>query len=85
VGSVGEESFRQLTARLEDSTSLSLGRPAPDAVIDPMLEGILQATLLYRTGSTDLLGHLDTDPIAGKEHSGWVVVAVPFGHPFHEY
>lgn len=54
---------------------------SPDAVINPVSQGVLEALILGWAGRTDLLGHFDADPIAGEEDLGWVVVAVSGCHP----
>lgn len=68
-------------AALEHSTSLPFRGSAPHAVIDAIVEGVVQAFAHYRTGGAYALCHLNTDPIAGKEGGGGMVFTVAVIHP----
>src|SRR5207302_6875525 len=58
---------------------LTLGGTAPDAVIDPVEQGVLQAGRLDRTVNADAACDLDPDAIVGEEDRGgmsWHLPAV---------
>lgn len=64
-------------AALEHSTSLPFRGSAPHAVIDAIVEGVVQAFAHHRTGGANALCHLNTNPIAGKEGGGGWSLQLP--------
>ncbi len=83
----GEEVARKSTA-LEQSAALSFGGAAPDAVVDAIVERIVETLGGDGTGGADAFRHLDPDAVAGEEHGGGMVLAVAVVHPggggFHD-
>jgi hypothetical protein len=68
-------------AALEDPAPLTLAAAAPHAVLDALLEGVLEALLGHGAIGADLAGAVDTDAIAREEHGWGVVAAVARTHP----
>ena len=66
----------------QDPAALPLGPSTPDAVVDTVRQGVLEACVGDGALGADALGHLDPDPVAGEEGCGRDVSALPFGHPF---
>jgi hypothetical protein len=71
-----------VAATAQDTPALTLGAAAPDAVIDVVLEGVLQAGLGHGALGTDLLRHQHPHPIAREEEVRCNFLAFPPGHPF---
>jgi hypothetical protein len=69
------------TAAAEDAAAFALGGAAPDAVVDPVREGVLETGLLDRAVGTDLAGLLDTDPVGGEEVVGRPAATLGLEHP----
>jgi hypothetical protein len=69
------------TPRTEDPASLSLGLASPDAVIDVVLERVLEAQRGYRARGADPLRSNDADTVARKEGLRRDLSALPIGHP----
>ena len=61
--------------------TLVLGWGFKRAVVDPLLEGVLEAGFLDGAGRADLAGDLDTDAVAREEGSRGLLGAVAAGHP----
>jgi hypothetical protein len=68
-------------AAAEDAAAFALGGAAPDAVVDPVGEGVLEARLLDRTIGADPAGVLDPDPVRGEEVVGGAAPALGLEHP----
>ena len=68
-------------AAAQDAAAFALGGAAPDAVVDPVREGVLEARLLDRTVGTDLASLLDADPVGGEEVVGRPAAALGLEHP----
>ena len=68
-------------APAEDVAAFTLRGAAPDAVVDPVREGVLETGLLDRAVGTDLAGLLDTDPVGRKEVVGRPAAALGLEHP----
>ncbi len=68
-------------AALEHPTSLPFRGSAPHAVIDAIVEGVVQALVRHRAGGTNALCHLNANPIAGEEGGGGMVFTVAVIHP----
>jgi hypothetical protein len=68
-------------AAAEDAAAFTLRGAAPDAVVDPVGEGVLEARLLDRTIGTDEAGLLDPDPVGGEEVVGGTAPALGLEHP----
>jgi len=66
---------------LEHPASLSFGGSAPHAVVDTVVEGVVQALVCHRAGGTNALCYLNADPIAGEEGGGGMVFTVAVIHP----
>lgn len=83
----GEQVARGASA-LEEASSLPLGCAAPDAMVNAVVEGVIEAFGGYRTGGTDAFGDLNPNAIARKERGGGLVLAVAVIHPggggFHD-
>lgn len=83
----GEQMARGASA-LEEASSLPLGCAAPDAMVNAIIEGVIETFRGHRAGGTDALGDLDSDAIARKERGGGLVLAVAVIHPggggFHD-
>jgi hypothetical protein len=71
-----------VAAAAQDATALTLGAAAPDAVIDVVLEGVLQARRGDGALGTDLLRYQHSHPIAREEEVRCNFLAFPPGHPF---
>lgn len=71
VGGAAKCSGSEQTARgasaLEQASSLPLGCPAPDAVVNAVVEGVIEALSGHGAGRTDPFGDLDPHAIARKE------------------
>src|SRR5579884_71372 len=72
---------RSLAAGPGNAPPLTLRCPAPHAVIDLVLEGILQAGRSDRTVGADLLGGFHPQSVAREEHGGVDVPAPASRHP----
>ena len=57
-------------AALGDAAALPLGAAAPDAVVDAVLEGVLEARRLDRAGRADAAGDSTPAPSEGKKTAG---------------
>src|SRR4029079_16125835 len=68
-------------APLQDPPALTLGRTAPHAMVDAVVERVLEARVERGARGADLAGTVDTDAVAGEEGGGWVRAAVAVGHP----
>ena len=64
------------TAPLQDPAPLTLGSAAPHAVVDAVLEGVLEAVRADRAGGADAPGTVHADAVAGEEHRRRVAPAV---------
>src|SRR4029078_11539653 len=65
-----------------DAPALALGGAAPDAVVDAVAEGVLQALGLHRALSADASGGLHAEAVAREEGRRGPVTAQPLRHPF---
>src|SRR6266576_6996100 len=72
---------RGRAATLEDPPALPLRRAAPDAVVDAVVERVLQAGFLHRARRADPARDLDTHTVAREEDRRWVLPAVAQSHP----
>jgi len=70
-----------VAAAAEDAAPFPLGGAAPDAVVDPVGEGVLEARLLDGAVGADLAGLLDADPVGGEEVVGRPAAALGLEHP----
>ena len=68
-------------ATAEDATAFALGGASPDAVVDPVGEGVLETRVLDRAVGADLAGLLDADPVGGEEVVGRPAAALGLEHP----
>jgi len=92
VGSATNRSDREQlaggSAALQQPASLPLGGASPDAVVNAVVEGVVQALGRHRAGGANALGHFDADAIAREEGGGGLVLAVAVVHPggggFHD-
>lgn len=50
-------------------------------MIDPALEGVVEARVLSRAGSTDFLRDLYAYSVGGEKHRRGVIVAITLSHP----
>lgn len=66
----------------KDAPSLTLRRSTPHSMVDSVVEGVLKARFFHRARSTDSLGHLNANTVAGKERGWRLESAVALGHPF---
>src|SRR4051812_19783009 len=73
-----------LAAALEDPATLALGAAAPDAVVDPVGQGVLEALVADGAAVADPAGSIDADPVAREEGRRRVVATVPLPHP-HQF
>ena len=80
-GSDGEQTTGGSSA-LEHSASLPLGGATPDAVVDAVVEGVVQALGDDRARGTDALGHFNADSITGEEGGGGEFLALAVVHPW---
>ena len=75
------------SSALEHPASLPLGGSTPHAVVDSIVEGVIEALSGDRAGGKNALCHLNADPIAGEEGGGGMVFTVavinPWGGGFH--
>ena len=60
---------------------MTLGGAAPDAVFEPVFEGIVEASFEDRATCADLFGHFDADSVTREKRGGGLVVAIAGGHP----
>src|SRR5207248_1342965 len=70
-----------VTAAAEDAAAFAFGGAAPDAVVDPVGEGVLQAGFLDGAVGADLAGLLDADAVGGEEVVGRPAPALGLEHP----
>src|SRR3954471_20970784 len=66
---------------LQQSPALTLGCAAPHAVVDPLVERVLEARLLDRARSAHAACNVDSDTVAGEEHRRSFLAAAPQHHP----
>ena len=69
------------SAALQHPAALALGGAAPHAVVDAVVEGVVEALGRYWAGGADALGNLYPDAVAREEGGGRVVLAVAVIHP----
>ncbi len=69
------------TSALQHPASLPLGGAAPHAVVDPVVEGVVEAFGRHRAGGANALGHFNADAVAREESGGGLVLAVAVVHP----
>ena len=69
------------SATLQHPASLAFRGAAPHAVVDSVVEGVVEALCRYRARGADALGNLNPDAVAREEGGGWVVLAVAVVHP----
>lgn len=85
VGSATSRSDREQlaggSAALQHPASLPLGGAAPHAVVDAVVEGVVEAFGRHWAGGADALGHFNADAIAREEGGGGLVLAVSVVHP----
>ena len=65
----------------QDAAAFALGGAAPDAVVDAVGEGVLEARLLDRAVGADPAGLLDADPVGREEVVGGAAPALGLEHP----
>jgi hypothetical protein len=70
-----------VAAAAEDAAPFALGGTAPDAVVDPVGEGVLEARFLDGAVGADLAGLLDADAVGGEEIGGRPASAPGLEHP----
>lgn len=68
-------------ASFEYATALALAASAPDAVLDPVVQRVLEAGVNDTAGSADLARAVDANTIAGKEGNGRIVATIALSHP----
>ena len=66
---------------LQDASPLPFAAPAPHAVVDAVLQCVLQARRRDRAAVADLAGLVDPDTVAGEERRRRVEAAVARRHP----
>lgn len=66
-GDSGSDGLELGTAATEDPSALALGASAPDAVIDAVGQGVLEALGPHRAIGTHAAGPLDADPVRREE------------------
>jgi len=85
VGSATSGSDREqanwFASALQHPASLPLGGAAPHAMVDAVVEGVIEALGRYGAGGADALGHFNADTIAREEGGGGMVLAVAVIHP----
>src|SRR5439155_17762261 len=64
-----------------DAAALALGSAAPDTVVDPVVDRVLQALLLHRAVLADLAGDLDAHAVTWEEQGRLHCAAVAPCHP----
>lgn len=69
------------SATLQHPAPLALGGAAPHAVVNAVVEGVVEALGRYWAGGADALGNLNPDAVAREEGGGRVVLAVAVVHP----
>ena len=68
-------------ATTEDAAAFAFGGAAPDAVVDAVGEGVLEARLLDGAVGADPAGLLDADPVRREEVVGGSAPALGLEHP----
>src|SRR5690606_18265173 len=68
-------------ATLQDPAPLPFAAPAPHAVLDAVLERVVEALVLDGAAGADLAGLVDADAIAREERRRGVHAARAEGHP----
>jgi hypothetical protein len=61
--------------------ALPLGGATPDAMVKPVIEGVLQARLSHGAVHADPPGDLDANVVTRKEHCGRQVSTLAIRHP----
>lgn len=69
------------SSALEHPASLPLGGSTPHAVVDSIVEGIIEALSGDRAGGANALGHLDADSVTREEGGRGEFLAVAVVHP----
>ncbi len=69
------------SAALQHPASLALRGAAPYAVVDAVIEGVVETLCRYWARGTDALGYLNPDTVAREEGGGGVVFTVAVIHP----
>ncbi len=64
-----------------DPAPLPLRRPAPNAVLNPVVKRIFQTRCLYRAIRTNAASDFDPHAVAGEERLGSQLPALPLSHP----
>ena len=70
-----------MTAAAKDAAAFALGGAAPDPMVDPVGEGVLESRLLDGAVGADLAGLLDADAVGGEEVVGRPAPALGLEHP----
>ena len=60
---------------------MPLGSAAPDAMVDAIVEGVVEALGRDGAGGANALRHFDTNAVTWKEGGGGLVFAVSVVHP----
>jgi hypothetical protein len=68
-------------AAAEDAPAFALGGAAPDAVVDPVGEGVLETGLLDRAVGADLAGLLDAPTPSEGKNVGRPAASTGLEHP----
>src|SRR5690606_9720444 len=68
-------------AGLEDAAPLTLAGAAPHAVVDAVVERVVQAPDPHGAVRADALGDLDPDAVGGEEQARGLIGAVAVSHP----
>jgi hypothetical protein len=66
----------------QNATAFALGASTPHAVVDVVLEGVLQTGRGHGTLAADLLRHQHSHPVTREEEVRRNFLAFPPGHPF---
>ncbi len=66
---------------LQHPASLPLGGATPHAMVDAVVEGVIEALCRDWAVGADALGHFYADTIAREEGGGGMVLAVAVIHP----
>ena len=69
-------------ARAQDAATLTLGRAAPDPMLDPVLQRVLEAFDLDRTTGAHFAGMVDANTIGREEERGFPAAAMAIEHPY---
>src|SRR4051812_11894202 len=70
------------TPTLQDAPARFLGHSAPDTLIYPAFQGVLQAWLAHRAAFADATSRFDADAVVREEDIGRYLATQSLLHPF---